>query len=435
VDAVGNVLSEADGLGDTTTYVYDKLDRPTEVHDPLNHVSSLAYDAVSNLTGVTDPLGKVSQLGYDARNRPVSATDPLGHTQGTVLDADGNTVGVIDGVGDLTRYAFDPLDRPVASLDGRGALSRTRYDAVDNPTAVTDPVGNTAQFLSDGLKRRVREIDPTGMVVTSAYDAASRLTQVIDRLGRQDLYSYDAADRLTQVTWKSAGGATVNTLDYTYDAANNLLTAGDNAGTYTRSYDTLNRLTAQTDVFGLGLTFSYDAADRRTLVQDSKGGLLTSAYDAASRLTTRELGGSVATPARVDLAYTARDQLMLEEITMTPHPTRRGLLGGLVASVLGLLPGARRQAAAAAPAPPRCPHYHDGLLWCAGQPGQTGYYVRDGQGCPYCAGPAPGACPPGATLPPVATFSYEGPSLTLTTYLGGSQTSVAYDGRGRRPPG
>jgi RHS repeat-associated protein len=96
---------------------------------------------------------------------------------------------------------------------------------------------------------------------------------------------------------------------FTYDAAGNQLTAADYNGTYTSSYDAQNRLTEQTDPFGVALTYAYDAAGRQTTVQDSLGGTTTSVYDAANRLTTREFGGSSQTPLRIDLSYDNANRL------------------------------------------------------------------------------------------------------------------------------
>jgi len=69
--------------------------------------------------------------------------------------------------------------------------------------------------------------------------------------------------------WREAADGD-NTLTYTYDNAEISLTAADSTGTITRSYDALSEVTAQTDVFGLSLTYSYDAAGNETLMQDSK---------------------------------------------------------------------------------------------------------------------------------------------------------------------
>ena len=96
---------------------------------------------------------------------------------------------------------------------------------------------------------------------------------------------------------------------FTYDNNGNQLTAVDYSGTYTNAYDVLNRLTAQTDPFGVALTYMYDANNNQTTVQDSLSGVLTSVYDNANRLTTREFGGSGQTPLRIDPNYDNANRL------------------------------------------------------------------------------------------------------------------------------
>ena len=108
----------------------------------------------------------------------------------------------------------------------------------------------------------------------------------------------------------------MNLLTFTYDNNGNQLTAADYAGTYTNSYDALNRLTAQTDPLGLALTYQYDAASNVTLRTDSKGGVLTYVYDNANRLTSEQFGGAGMTQARVDLGYdNANNQSTLTRYT------------------------------------------------------------------------------------------------------------------------
>jgi YD repeat-containing protein len=80
-------------------------------------------------------------------------------------------------------------------------------------------------------------------------------------------------------------------------------------GTYTLGYDALGRKTAQTDIWGLTLTYSYDNADRLTQVQDSKNGVLTSVCDSADRLTSRQFGGTGMTQARIDIGYDNRNEM------------------------------------------------------------------------------------------------------------------------------
>jgi RHS repeat-associated protein len=308
-DPVGDVTTQTDGLGHTTTFALDALNRVTQTTDPQGDTTSSAFDAAGNQTTSTDGLSKTTTYSYDGLNRQTAVTDPLSHTTTTVLDADSRTVGSIDGLGNLTQYAYDAVGRQIATIDALGGVNRTVYDAAGDTREVIDAVGNLTSYVYDGLNREVRSTDPTGHTVTQAYDAASRLTSETDRLGRVMTYAYDNANRLTAETWLATGGTVVlNTQRWSYDNNGNVLSAADNIGTYTLGYDALNRLTAQTDVFGLTLTFSYDSADRRTLVQDSLGGVLTSVYDSANRLTSRQLSGN-SMQLRIDPGYNARNDL------------------------------------------------------------------------------------------------------------------------------
>jgi RHS repeat-associated protein len=308
-DNVGNATKITDSLGGITTYQYDAVNRQTTMIDQLGHTTTTAYDPKGNVTSTTDGLGKTTTTAFNALDEESSTTDPLSHTDTVLDDADGNEVGSIDAAGDVTKEYYDPLGREIASVDGNNAVTRKTYDAAGDLLSLTDADNNTTswQYNQDG--QQTLSTDPTGALTTTSYDDAGRVTSVVDRLGQTILTSYDSADRVTGVTWKAAGGATTNTQTFTYDNAGNLLTAGDNAGTYTYTYDGQERKATETNPFGQVLTFSYDAGNRATQVADSLGGTTTSVYDAANRLTTRELSGTGLTPISVQLTYTNRDQL------------------------------------------------------------------------------------------------------------------------------
>jgi YD repeat-containing protein len=149
--------------------------------------------------------------------------------------------------------------------------------------------------------------DPQGHTGKYAYDGVGHLTASTDRLCRTNTYSYDAAGRRTGET--QSGGTTTDTLTFTYDNANNLLTAANGQGTYTLSYDADNRVTAVQGLFGVRLTFSYDGVGNRTLVQDNFGGLTTSTYDGANNLVTVQFSGTGQAALRIDQSYDAANQL------------------------------------------------------------------------------------------------------------------------------
>jgi YD repeat-containing protein len=216
---------------------------------------------------------------------------------------------------DLNVTAIDALGRDTGSIDALGGFSFSSQDGTGGTRIFTDPVGNQWRYVSDGLGRETVRTDPAGKATTTSYDAVGRMTTVTDRDSRVMQYSYDSADRVTSAVWKSAAGATVNLLTYTYDDNDNRLSARDSSGAVTYSYDELNRARTYTNVFGQVLTYSYDAEDRATKREDSLGGVQTSTYNAVGLLSSRQFGGSGQTPVRVDFAYTDR----YEQSTLTRY--------------------------------------------------------------------------------------------------------------------
>jgi RHS repeat-associated protein len=224
----------------------------------------------------------------------------------TVYDADSNVVQTIDELGQKTTYSYDSLNRPSQTIDPRGGITTTVYDADSNTVNVIDADGNKTTFSYDAANELTQQTDALGHSATFAYDQAGRLSSTTDRDGRLRTFRYDADNRETGETW-TASGSTQNVLTFSYDGVGNVLTAADYAGTYTMSYDALNRVSVTQEPFGQTLTATYDAAGNRTQFQDSQGGLQTSVYDALNRLTTRKETGQA--PLRLDFTYTARDDL------------------------------------------------------------------------------------------------------------------------------
>src|SRR5262249_43891512 len=228
-----------------------------------------------------------------------------------VYDGIGEVVNTIDQLNQRLTFAYDNKGERTRSIDPRGGVTTTSYDSVGNIISITDPVGNVTTFVFDNANRETQLTDPFNHSSTLAYDLGNRLTSATDRDSRRIDNTFDADNRLTKANW-IASGSTVNTLTYTYDANDNLLSAANYSGTETMSYDALNRVTVTQEPFGLTLTATYDAVGNRKQLQDNFGGVLTSIYDPANRPTTREFGGAGQTPLREDLTYTPRDQIATE---------------------------------------------------------------------------------------------------------------------------
>lgn len=336
-DKMGNRTSVTDPLGHVTLYGYDNLDRLISVTDadpdgsgPLTSpVTTYAFDAASQLVSTTDPLGRVTTNEYDNLGRLTKTTQPDPDGSGPALaawmvftyDAVGNVLSRSDRLGNTTSSTYDNLYRVIASTDANGGVTLSTYDSVGNRLSLTDPAGNTTNWTYDTLDRVIQDQNPLGASRSFVYDAASNLVQKTDRDGRVTQYTYDNLQRQTSEQWL-AGSTVVKVFSYSYDAASQLLGAGDGTATNTYQYDNLGRVTqSAATVSGLAqavtMTQGYDAASRRTSLFAAIGSTADFrnlfAYDNVNRLTSvtqqGQTGGNSVAQKRVDFGYLADGQL------------------------------------------------------------------------------------------------------------------------------
>jgi len=317
-DAVDRLTSTTDALGRQTSFQYDALDRHVAVVDALGQISRASYDAVGNVLTTADELGRVSQYSYDALNRRLTETDPLGHTTTFSYDAMGNLLSQADPLGHATRYEYDPLHRTTAIIDPLGARTAYQYDAAGNVLRLTDSLGQANAFTYDRLHRRISETNSLGATRTFQYDAQDNLTRKTDRNGRVTTFTYDMLDRRTAEQWLDVNGAALRTINFSYDAAGQLLSVGDPDAAYAFTYDAAGRTTRVTNtgtpnVPVVQRDYTYDAVHNRLSEAETFGGALqaTTAYlfDALDRPTRLTQTGAGTAHKRVDFVYDAAGRL------------------------------------------------------------------------------------------------------------------------------
>jgi RHS repeat-associated protein len=309
LDSVGNVTSITDGLSHVTSYTLNAVNDVTSIEDPLTHVTTIARDGMGNVTAVTDANSHTTSYTLNALGETTQVTDATSRTTQYVLNADGWTVATIDGAGDTSYALFDQTGDWGVGTDPNGSQTREEFDAAGRILAYTDPDGNTTMWQYDRNGNMTKQVDPNGSTVTQTYNADNQVTARTDELGRSETFSYDAVGQLTTELWKDSSGTTVNTITYTYNANGQILTAADNSGTYTLTYDALDRLSTQTDIWGLTLTFAYDGANNVTGVTDSLGGTVTNSYNAANYLTETQFTDSSSHALSIGYSYDNAGQL------------------------------------------------------------------------------------------------------------------------------
>jgi RHS repeat-associated protein len=347
-------ITTTDRLGRTQTFQYDLGARVVTTTNPDGSITTNRYDPLDNLSGVTDELGNLTQYVYDAQNRQIITILADGNSVRQAYDGGGRRVTLVDASGNATRYAYDSLDRPVQTVDALNAATAYTWDAVGNLIGTTDAIGHTNQFTYDLMNRQTKAVDANGQASTFAYDADGNLISIADpdgnitqygydvadretsetnplgatqtfvldpvgnmvastdRDGRSRTYSYDALNRLTAEVWLNSSDTPIRTINYSYDAAGQLIAASDPDSAYAFTYDVMGQVTSTSNAGtpsapAVSLGYTYDAVGNRVGVADSISGqakgLTRYAYDALNRVTQIIQTGSGVSDKRVNLTY------------------------------------------------------------------------------------------------------------------------------------
>ncbi len=261
-------------------------DRVTKVTDPLGHATVTKYDRNGRKLSVTDANGRITRNVYDSRGQVVDTIYPDATSVHHTYDARGHLVSTTDQTGVVTaRYGYDAQGQATSVTDPLGNATRYAYDLDGNMASVTDAKGHTTTYEYDLLKRMTRRMLPLGQSETFAYDFAGRQIGHTDFGGKTTAMTYDPRDRvLTKVPDPSLGEASHT---YTYSLTGRRLTATDGTGTTTYSYDPRDRLLTKAAPAGT-LTYTYDPTGNVATIRSSNtnGTSVDYAWDAANQLET-----------------------------------------------------------------------------------------------------------------------------------------------------
>jgi RHS repeat-associated protein len=332
-DALGRLLDDVGGVGQTTAYAYDSNGNAVAVTDPLQRITQQTFDSLNRRITITNPAQGSTAFTYDPLNRPLSVTDPNGNTTTYTYDGFGDVIQEVSPARGTTVYHYDPDGNLVQKIDGRGATANYTYDALDRVTATTytaDTLENVTYTydqaaggfgigrltsVADAVGTLSRTYDERGNVLTESrvrgsgasavtlrtkytYDAASRMASITYPSGTAVAYARDGMGRVTGVTAQPLGAAqptpVLSEIAYLPFGPPNALTYG-NGVAESRSFDLDYRLTA---LAGTGnnpiesLTYGYNAANDVLSITDgvTSGNSQSFGYDALDRLTSASGG-------------------------------------------------------------------------------------------------------------------------------------------------
>lgn len=350
----GDLTSVTDANNNTTAFTYDAFGNLTSVtapptpENPAGNKSTFSYDtatgrrltmvsAKGNVTGA-NPAVYTTTYAYDAYGRPTVTKDPLwtaaAPTQHQIVrhyDADGNLDSATDGNNQTETYVHDAAGQLIEThradgtilrqdywadgtlnhrYDGAGQPTTYTYDPLGHPETVTDPLGRTTQFSYDPVGNQLVLWDPSTRATTS---------------------SYDAANQRTAITFSD--GVTPNVTNITYDADGQRTAMSDGTGTSTWAWDSLHRLTSQTNGAGKTVGYGYDIGGRlSSITYPGTTGTVTRTYDAANRLATVKDWGNRQTTFGYDPDSNLTTQTYPNSTTSTQTFDAAGQLMGISAA-------------------------------------------------------------------------------------------------------
>jgi RHS repeat-associated protein len=307
-NADGQELTVADANGNLTTWVYDGLDRvsqilyPTKTNGAVSSTSDyeqFGYDAQNNVTSDRRRDGTTITTTFDGLNRQITQALPNLPTVYTSYDLLGRTTAVtynaFTGVG--SGKSYDALGR-VTSETSYGFTMSYGYDLAGDLTRVTWWDGNSINYVFD-LADEMTAVEENGatsgvgLLASYGYDDLGRVTAITRGNNVSTAYGYDGISRLTSLSHTMSGGNVQNqTYGLTYSSASQLrkVTASNSgyrwsgAATTLRAYGVngQNQLTTSG-----GAQIAYDA--RGNLSSDS---VTSYGYDVRNLLTSASGGAS-----------------------------------------------------------------------------------------------------------------------------------------------
>lgn len=304
-DAAGNLTSLTPPGRPAHGFAYNAVNLPASYTPPAvagGGATLFAYNLDGQLTTITRPDALTINYGYDAAGRLSTVTTPSGVYTHSYSGTTGNLTGLTAPGGQMLAFAYDGALPTLTTWSGTVAGSvGTTYNNFFFPASQSVNGANTINFTYDNdnlpagagaltIARHTQNGLITGTTLNSvtdtrAYNGFGELTSYSASFNAAPLLSATfTRDKLGRITQKveSVLGGTVNTYDYTYDAAGRLTQVKLNTATIsTYTYDGNNNRAG----FNGSTIGAYDAQDRMTAY-----GATTFTYTANGELLTKTAG-------------------------------------------------------------------------------------------------------------------------------------------------
>lgn len=261
--STGNVMTETDANGLTTSYQYDAFGRPVLEQLPDGTYTQYLYEWHSSdipnsiyRQKTTSPETPTAYVYYDILGREICK-----QTGSVRTDIRYNSLGQVEK---------KSLPYNVLTTESEKIWHNFQYDLYGRISAETAPYTDLSYSYSTRQQTIHDNIRNTDHVKVK--DAAGRLVQSTDPGGTINYsYKYVSDNNLvkTENTISAVGATTTVVSDL---QGNRLSITEPDAGEVSSVYDNFGRLVSQTDARGVTTTFMYDLLNRTVRKQFASGG-------------------------------------------------------------------------------------------------------------------------------------------------------------------
>ncbi|KAA3523469.1 hypothetical protein DXM29_20400 [Agrobacterium tumefaciens] len=326
-DAAGNITKITQPNGNFTSLDYDGNDRVTKLTKNLGESISYSYDLMGNVT--LSEAKNASEVSYFKEQR---AFDELGRLLQVIragsatwafgYDRVSNQLSLTDPNSNATASTYDKLNRLASFADERKSTTTWSYGATDDPVSTTDPHSIRTNYVRNGWGEVIQEQSNDIGTVIYERDQTGKSTKRTDGRGIITNFTYDAAGRLLSTTYPREISSNVT---YSYDSGTNgvgrLTGLTDAAGTQSRAYDRLGRVTQETRIIGSRTyitSYEWDAGGSLAQITYPSGRQIIYGRDANGNINSVGTKAT-ATSSTVGLAWW---------VSYTPFGPRQGMLHG-----------------------------------------------------------------------------------------------------------
>ena len=186
---LGQVTSETDPAGNTTSYSYDGVGNQILISIPHeNKTIEKHYDYKNNLIQTIESAGnlqKILQDAYDILGRKIASTDQFGQTTHFEYDAFGHLIKVIyptvldeyaKPIQPMFSHTYDIFGNALSIIDPKEYTTYKTYNLRGDPTKVHYPDGSIEMFKYDTEGSLHRSLTRDQIITVYEYDYLGRVS-------------------------------------------------------------------------------------------------------------------------------------------------------------------------------------------------------------------------------------------------------------------